>query len=883
MHRILLATLIALLASSHVAVAEDEAPLPKWPAAGSRFPADPVPFQLPDERTGAAVWKSPPALISPYHDDWYDYVSIMWGGDSRLPDAAALHGALRQMFVTAGLVYSQADPKGHIETKFPFYCTNLTNNLYLRNKSGSAALKGFKQDRSKANLVRKPSLEDPANDLAECGSAGKVAKRCAKALPLSYDLRDEGTYTISAAGPFDFDFSEISLKHFRLWLRAKYGTLEKLNATWKTTYKTWDEATPKTSDEILADLKKDLAHANLAPWADHREYNDDTMQAAVARYAAAIREFDPTAPVGYSGTQMPSAWGGFDYWKMGNNLSWIEHYECNGSRELLRSFMPRSSPAIAATPYDSVDGGIRRMWYLVLHGDAGGLIWPYHGNDTKNMVLLDVENGVAKLSEKGRNLRDVFREARNGIPCLLRHAQPREEPIGVLYSHASLRADWPFEVLRDGNDWINRYSSYEGGANYAAHGREGFYKALEDLGCQYTCISSRQVETGELLQRGIKLFIVPRGIALSDAEIAGLKNFVDGGGVLVTDLMAGRLDENGTLRAASPLDALLGLKRAEFSFEQETKAEDESHGGYVGGFGRALSVKLEDDFGAFKKGETFQVQGFQEPGLAAGTAKALGSTATGPALLENASGKGFAYTLNFDIPNYLSLRSAEKSDETTAAIRKVLAALLNKAGIAPAVQVSRKNAPGQPVCLENFHFTQGNADYVGLHSNGSVRIETEDLSDAGSGGSVKEGSQLTITLPKKGFVYDMRAGRALGETDHVTLAIPKDRPILLSILPYDVKEVKASVGDGKIADNTLKLDVSIVGPAADGDRVDHVVHAELLNAQNETVPESVVNLPLVKGAYKGAIDCTFVPGAGPWTLRLRDVASGKTAEFKITR
>ncbi|MCW8129512.1 MAG: beta-galactosidase [Planctomycetota bacterium] len=870
----------AVLLSAVLALHAEDEPLPVWPAPGARFPADPKPLPVPDDRSGAAVWANPPAVMSPYRADWYDYASIVWGGENRLQDPAKFHAALRQMFVTGGLVYSQHSPKGHFDTQMPFYCTNLCNNLYLRNKTGGTALKGFKGNRGKEHLVRKPSLEDPANDASECASAAKVAERCASGLPLAYDLRDEATYTNSSASPFDYDFSPLSLACFRQWLRAKYGSLEKLNASWGTTYKAWDEATPKTSDELQAELQKGLANLNLAPWADHREYNDDTMQAAVARYADAIRKIDPRGPVGYSGTQMPSAWGGFDYWKMGHTINWIEHYECNGSRELIRSFMHPSAPKIAAIRYDSADQGIARMWYLVLHGDSGGLIWPFQGNNTSSMVLFDVHENTATLTEKGRNLRAIFREAREGIPCLLRHAEARTEPIGVLHSQASIRADWPLEVLRDGDTWINRFSSYEGGHNFAAFGREGIYKMLEDLGCQYTCVSSRQVETGALLAKGCKLFFVPRGMALSDAEIAGLKAFVEGGGVLVTDLMAGRMNENGSLRAASPIDELLGLKRGAFDFEQEKKAENEKGGGYAGGFGRALKVTLESDFGTFKKGGTLDVQGYQEPGLAAGDAKALATTPTGPALLERALGKGFAYTLNFDIPNYLALRSSEKSEGATAQLRQLFAAFLEKAGVAPAVKVSAKGGGGQPVCLENFRFTQGAAEYVALHANGNVQIETDDLSDQGQGATVKAGAPLTIALPKKGFVYEMRTGKAFGQTDRVELAMAKDRPLVFSILPYEVTGLKAELGEGKIVDGKLALEVSIV---AEGDLGDHVVHAELLDEKKEAIPESVVNLPLVKGVYKGAIDCSFVPGEGPWTLRLRDVASGKSLDRAVSK
>ncbi|MBI3830380.1 MAG: beta-galactosidase [Planctomycetes bacterium] len=881
--------MVIVLMAAHLAAwnsfSGEDAPA-KWPEISARFPADAVDKgqEVSPERLGLTFWTHPPEVVSPYEPSWYDYQPILWGEDPRV-NGTAYFNALRKMYVRGGLCYSQHEPADLAESKMQFYCTNLCNMLYLRNKPGGKIRDAFKKDRTRENNVRNPSLEDPATDAAERGNAGKVAQRCASQKPLNYDLRDEATYTVSSASPHDFDFSAVSLASFRAWLRAKYGTLDALNAEWDAAFKTWDEVFPLMTDELLERLKTGTSKANLAPWADHREYNDDTFLAAAARYRDTIHTHDPLAPVGFSGTQMPSAYGGFDFWKIGRTIGWVEHYEICGSREILRSFLPHKYPSVAAIPYKSVDEGLRRIWYLILHGDSGALVWPYLDNDPvpekrKWVCQLDVQkDGKVALTPLGENLKAIFREGRSGIPCLLRHAEPQLDPIGVLHSQASIRADWPFEVKRDGPTWINRYSSYEGSHNYAAAGREGVYKLIEDLGLQYASISSWQVEQGELLKRGIKFFVVPRGLALSDKEIAQLKAYVEQGGVLVTDLLAGRMDENSKVRAESPLDALLGLKRAPFAFEDEKKAEDDKSGGYAGGFGRKLEVTLREDFNGLKKDEKLEIQGYQEPGLAAGEGKPLGITSTGPALLEHAAGKGFAYTLNFDLPNYLALRSGSDTQKATATARRIFSALLEKAGVASSFKVSRAQEHEHPAGLEGFHFSLGAAEFVAVHPNGSTRIEI-DLSNSGAGVGDQAGVDLAIQLLKKGFVTEMRSGQSFGQTDHVAMKLPKGGPIVLSVLPYEVKGVKADVGDGKIAGGVLKLSVAI---DADGALGDHVVHTEFVDAGGEVVPESVVNLPLVKGAYKGAVDCSFVSGDGPWTLRLRDVASGKTAECKVSR
>src|SRR6185295_13097936 len=123
---------------------------------------------------------------------------------------------------------------------------------------------------------------------------------------------------------------------------------------------------------------------------------------------------------------------------------------------------------------------------------------------------------------------------------------------------------------------------------------------------------------------------------LSKKEIDGLTEFVDAGGVLVTDIMAGRMNENCRVYASSPIDELLGVKRAPFAFEEEKRAETDNS--YEGGFGRALEITMESDLENIKNGEKLSIQGFQEPGLQAGSAKALAKTKDGPALFESKHG-----------------------------------------------------------------------------------------------------------------------------------------------------------------------------------------------------------------------------------------------------
>ena len=238
------------------------------------------------------------------------------------------------------------------------------------------------------------------------------------------------------------------------------------------------------------------------------------------------------------------------------------------------------------------------------------------------------------------------------------------------------------------------------------------------------------------------------------------------------------------------------------------------------------------------------------------------------------------YTLNFDIPNYLKRRSGKDAPKLTAPHRKLFAALLARAGVTPRVKVSVKGTGRYPVGLETFRYAQGRSRYVAVLRNKVTRINWQDLSDSGESVVDVSGRPLVFELPRKGHVTELRTGKAFGLTDRVEIVMPKDRPLIFSILPYKVTALRVDAGKGMIADGKLALSVSV---EASGGAGDHVVHAELVAKAGEVIPESAVNLPLPGGAYKGAIDLSHVKQPGPFQLRLRDVASGRTTTLQVKR
>src|SRR6185295_2364472 len=121
-----------------------EEALPKWPEIGSRWELERAHAAVGAERLGTSYWEKPPAVISPSDANYFDYMAIVWGGDDRLPNAVDYSKALRKMYVCGAMNYSDENPARWAKARMPFYCTNLCNQLYLRNKpAGKSIMAAF--------------------------------------------------------------------------------------------------------------------------------------------------------------------------------------------------------------------------------------------------------------------------------------------------------------------------------------------------------------------------------------------------------------------------------------------------------------------------------------------------------------------------------------------------------------------------------------------------------------------------------------------------------------------------------------------------------------------------------------------------------------------
>jgi hypothetical protein len=353
--------------------------------------------------------------------------------------------------------------------------------------------------------------------------------------PLAYYIADESSITCYEDA-FDLCWSDATLAAFRKWLRRWHRSLERLNAEWETSYRSWDEVMPVTHEEAQR-------RGNPAPWVDHRLFMNTTLAGAF-RYASAVaRKVDPDGLVTISGTQLPGSHNGCDWSKIDKIVEYLQPYSGGGQDEMHRSFNPDmiltgfTGYAMSGAPLEW------EIWHRFLHGHRGASIfWGYS--------MLDPD---LRLNAQGRSLGKCFGELRGeGLCRAVMGLKRRHDKVAIHFSMASGHTWW----IQDGK---LKHEGMEHGRNTSPSfrrfiaSRVGWGEVLEDLGYQYDYLAYDALESGGLASGGFRALVLPGSIALSDREVARIKSFVRGGGLLLADVLPGETDVHGKRLPESPL------------------------------------------------------------------------------------------------------------------------------------------------------------------------------------------------------------------------------------------------------------------------------------------------------------------------------------------
>lgn len=675
-------------------------------------------------------------------DKWGRFVILVWQYKTPPPgpEAKAAYESVNLRGIHLDNGFSDALLNFAKQNNYNYYVDHAAGKgyLYLRRDEWKAFSEAYKADRqrpARPRCLRDPQIVQAMKDLIR-----ENVTRAKTGPVVAYAFDDEISVT-SFTTPADICWSPRCLAAFREWLRAQYGTIESLNAEWDTQLASFDDAEPLHVDDLRAVHEQPFDTWNLAPWADHRSFMDTTFADVLADLTQYANSLDPFVPAGFVGGQAPAAYGGYDYAKLCEAVQWMEAYDIGCSNEILRSFFGQSKPHVQ-TYFSAYHPNSDKwfLWYFFVHGNRGVICWPER--DGK----LWFEGGKARPEIHA--MAETYEELQGPLGEVFVNARFVHDKIAVYYSQPSIQVSWFMDIKPHGSTWVNRSSSLNSNNATDIINRWAWVKLLEDSGYQYQFVSYLDVAGGRLSREDYDVLILPRILALSDAEAATIRRFVEDGGTVIADYLAGVFDEHGKGRSKGALDDLFGV-----SHDFSKGVLDGEHIAEVNGelYSRPLAERLMHD-GAIR----WQDLVVYERGLRATTGEAAARSGAAALLVRSDVGRGRAGYLNVSIIPYLLARYGPEGEP----YREGMTLMLRGAGLEPRVRVFEGDTELPNV--ERLIWDKDGTLYLCLIWNA---LRGQRIDGVGVDRSVIDGPRRTITIRLSGPVQDirnLRTGKSLG-------------------------------------------------------------------------------------------------------------------------
>lgn len=462
----------------------------------------------------------------------------------------------------------------------PFYVDHLAGkgDLWLR----PAAIEADQQ-RLAADLLHlqpaRPNCFESAEVVARLEQrVDEGVRRHAPHLPLAYVLDDELSVT-RGVNPMDYCFGPECLAGLRKFVLARYGSPEKVGAAWERRFANADPIVPPTTEATREEnAGRPLDRLSFTAWSDHREFMERALAQRLAALAEKARHVDPGAPIGFTGGELPSAFGGFDWWLLLEKLTLVEAYEGGLAPELIHG-VKRPGTKVVTTWFVPDDAKAKESWSpwdcfdRVARGDDGAVIWSCG-------AIFD-EPG-RELNAEGLALAETVAAARTARAALAPAHRPPADVV-VLVSQPSVRATWMVDSWVDGKTWPKRLTSWESDHSSSGAAREGWDAVAGALGLAVEWIDVRELaEKGRLARSGARIVLLQEASALADADVEALLEFARGGGLILADAHPLLFDERLHGRDDAALRKLFGVGRrterklADLAAELQRDAPDAS-------------------------------------------------------------------------------------------------------------------------------------------------------------------------------------------------------------------------------------------------------------------------------------------------------------------
>ncbi len=480
----------------------------------------------------------------------------------------------------------------------------------------------------------------------------------------------------------EFCFCRNTIAKFRLWLRKKYGDLDRLNAAWYRGYDNWDEVEPGRMSTILS----------YTDYIDWKTFIADKLGDDLHDRYLAVKRVDPGSIVTSHAAAVglftsPNHWEGQpDDWTMARQVdfygtSFYPKHSAFVDRDVAwrgalfdftRSFgfadgrngfyvgeLQGGFGTVALNVGPTVTPGDIRTWaWTALSRGAKGVnFYAWYpmssGYESGGFGLIQLDGTVTERARvAGSIARVVDRNQR-----LFLDAHPPRAEVAIVYN--------PLAHFVGGRQRSEVTAGPQGEvAGIERDSLLGAYRALFGHNVELDYVHINELSSGVL--KLYKLVILPYPLMLPEASVEPLRRYVENGGTLVSEARPGWNNERGYASETIP-----GMGLAEVMGCRETAVQ-------VAPKGRTSLRWTGTGIPGLEAGEWLPGRWYEETLEPAGKdAQVVAQFANGaPAAVVSQFGKGKTLTLG----SYLS--AAYETSPTPAAAR-FYAGLLEWAGVTP--------------------------------------------------------------------------------------------------------------------------------------------------------------------------------------------------------
>ncbi|MGW1035146.1 beta-galactosidase [Streptomyces antibioticus] len=377
-----------------------------------------------------------------------------------------------------------------------------------------------------------------------------------------------------------YDHSDDAARAFRVWLRARYGTLDALNHAWGTAF--WSQR--YTDWEQILPPRLAASHPNPTQQLDFKRFSSDALKDHLIAERDILKEITPGIPVTTNFMVMGNT-KGMNYPDWAGEIDFVsnDHYVHPGPQD-------RDELSFSANLTSGIASG--RPWFLMEHSTSA-VNWQSvnvakRPGDLARDALLHVAHGADAVCYF--QWRQSAAGAEKYHSAMVPHAGPDSEVFrAVTDLGATLKALAPVAgseresaavgIVYDWDSWwASEQDSHPTALLEYRQEALDWYSALLALGIRADLVTTRADLSRHRVLIAPVLHMVPAGLAKD------LTCYVEQGGHLVTTYFSGIVDENDHVWLGGypgALRELLGIRIEEFGpllAEESVELDDASTG-----------------------------------------------------------------------------------------------------------------------------------------------------------------------------------------------------------------------------------------------------------------------------------------------------------------